>query len=158
MLMYADDTTLYCNIDQYVNEDVINVELAKLSEWLGASKLALNISKIKFMVFHTSNRAVKYPNLKINNTDIEHVFEFNILGVMFNSHMNWNTHINYIASKISRTVGILYRLKDLSSVCPTYTVQHFDFITFPLLFIVMGIINKRKSHTPLASKESSENN
>ena len=66
MLMYADDTTLHCNIDQYVNEDVINVELAKLSEWLGANKLALNISKTKFMVFHTSNRAVKYPNLKIN--------------------------------------------------------------------------------------------
>ena len=34
--MYADNTTLYCNIDQYVNEDVINVELAKLSEWLGS--------------------------------------------------------------------------------------------------------------------------
>ena len=113
MLMYADDTTLYCNIDQYVNEDVINVELAKLSEWLGANKLALNISKTKFMVFHTSNRAVQYPNLKINNTDIEQVFEFNFLGVMFNSQMNWNTHINYIASKISRTVGILYRLKDI---------------------------------------------
>ena len=46
----------------------------------------------------------------------------------------------------------------ISSVCPTYTVQHFDFTTFPLLFIVMGIINKRKSPTPLASKESSENN
>ena len=113
MLMYADDTTLYCNIDQYVNEDVINVELAKLSEWLGANKLALNISKTKFMVFHTSNRAVQYPNLKINNTDVEHVFEFNFLGVMFNSQMNWNTHINYIASKISRTVGTLYRLKDI---------------------------------------------
>ena len=83
MLMYADDTILYCNIDQYVNEDVINVELAKLSEWLGANTLALNISKTKFMVFHTSNRAVQYPNLKINNTDIEHVFEFNFLGAMF---------------------------------------------------------------------------
>ena len=32
--MYADDTTLYFNIDQYVNEDVINVDLAKLSDWL----------------------------------------------------------------------------------------------------------------------------
>ena len=113
MLMYADDTTLYCNIDQHVNENDINVELAKLSEWLGASKLALNISKTKFMVFHTSNKAVKYPNLKINNTDIEHVFEFNFLGVIFNSHMNWNTHINYIATKISKIVGILYRLKDI---------------------------------------------
>ena len=90
--MYADDTTLYCNIDQYVNEDVINVELAKLSEWLGANKLSLNISKTKFMVLYTSNRAVKYPNLKINNTDIEHVFEFNFLGVMFNSLEDWNTH------------------------------------------------------------------
>ena len=84
MLMYADDTTLYCYINKYVNDDVINVELAKLSEWLGANRLALNISKTKCMVFHTSNRAVKYPNLKINNTDIEHVFEFNFLGVMFN--------------------------------------------------------------------------
>ena len=63
--MYADDTNLYCNIDQHVNEDDINVELAKLSEWLGA-----NISKTKFMVFHTSNRAVKYSNLNINNTDM----------------------------------------------------------------------------------------
>ena len=113
MLMNADDTTLYCNIDQHVNENDINVELAKLSEWLGANKLALNISKTKFMVFHTSNKAVKCPNLKINNTDIEHVFEFNFLGVIFNSHMNWNTHINYIATKISTIVGILYRLKDI---------------------------------------------
>ena len=30
MLMYADDTTLYCNIDQHVNEDDTNVELATL--------------------------------------------------------------------------------------------------------------------------------
>ena len=73
------------------------------------------------MVFHISNRAVKYPNQKINNTDIKQVFEFNFRGVMFNYHMNWNTHINYIASKISRTVGILYRLKDIypQSVLPT---------------------------------------
>ena len=110
------------------------------------------------MVFHTSNRAVQYPNLKINNTDIEHVFEFNFLGVMFNSQMNWNTHINYIASKISRTVGILYRLKDIYPQSVLLTPYTFDFTTFPLLFIVMGIINKRKSPTPLASKESSENN
>ena len=159
MLMYADDTTLYCNIDQHVNENNINVELAKLSEWLGANKLALNISKTKFMVFHKSNKAVKYPNLKINNTDIEHVFEFNFLGVIFNSHMNWNTHINYIATKISKIVGILYRLKDIYPQSVLLTLYNsLIFTAFPLLFIIMGIINKRKSSTPLASKESGENN
>ena len=30
MLMYADDTTLYCNIGQNVDEDTINNELAKI--------------------------------------------------------------------------------------------------------------------------------
>ena len=58
MLIYADDTSLYCNIDQHVNEDDINVELTKLSEWLGANKLALNISKTKLIVFHRCNRTV----------------------------------------------------------------------------------------------------
>ena len=133
MLMYADDTILYCNIDQYLNEDVINVELAKLSEWLGSNNLALNISKTKCIVFNMSNRAVKYPNLKINNTDIEHVFGFNFLGVMFRSHMNWNTHVNYIASKISRTVRTLYRLKDtyaqsvLLTLYNTLILLHFHY-------------------------------
>ena len=51
VLIYADDTTMYCTIDQYVNEDVIHVELVKLSEYAnlesGANILALCISKTK---------------------------------------------------------------------------------------------------------------
>ena len=66
MVMYADDTTLFCNIDNNVTEDVINRELFKIYEWLGANKLALNVSKTKFMVFHTRNKSVKYPSLLIN--------------------------------------------------------------------------------------------
>ena len=65
MLMYADDTTLYCNINQNIGEEIINAELMKLWEWLGANKLSLNIAKTKYMVFHRSKRNVIYPNLKI---------------------------------------------------------------------------------------------
>ena len=65
------------------------------------------------MVFHTSNRKITYPNLKINNINIERVTQFNFLGGMFNSHMDWSRHINYISMKISRSTGILYRLKDI---------------------------------------------
>ena len=72
--------------------------------------------------------------------------------------MNWITHINYIASKISRTVGILYRLKDiypqsvLLTLYNTLILPHFHYC------LLLGIIVERKSPTPLASKESSENN
>ena len=40
MLMCADDTTLYCNNNQNIGEYVINAELLKLWEWLGANKLS----------------------------------------------------------------------------------------------------------------------
>ena len=80
MLMYADDTTLYCNINQNVTAEVINGELLKINQWLGANKLPLNVSKTKFMVFHTHNRSVSYPDLQINGNKIERVTEF-YLGI-----------------------------------------------------------------------------
>ena len=85
MLMYADDTTLYCNIDQNVDADTINNELAKIWEWLIANKLSLNTTRTKYMVFHTNQRNVTYPNLVINNSIIERVSHFNFLGIMLSS-------------------------------------------------------------------------
>ena len=51
--MYADDTTLYCNVNNDVTDDLLNYKLSKICDWLGANKLALNVSKTKFMFFHT---------------------------------------------------------------------------------------------------------
>ena len=61
MLMYVDDTTLYCNLNGVNSEVKINNELSKISEWLSSNKLSLNIKKTKFMVFHTPQRRVNYP-------------------------------------------------------------------------------------------------
>ena len=52
MVMYADDTTLYCNLGD-LSEDIINTELTKVSEWLAANKLSLNVKKTKCMVYTT---------------------------------------------------------------------------------------------------------
>ena len=58
MMMYADDTTIYCNIDQNVSDEVINMELSKVIQWLAANTLSLNVAKTKFMVFHMHQKAV----------------------------------------------------------------------------------------------------
>ena len=70
MVMYADDTTLYCNLSNNTNENDLNSELHKISEWLASNKVSLNAQKTKFMVFHSMLREVKYPVLTINNTII----------------------------------------------------------------------------------------
>ena len=64
MLMYTDYTTIYCNINQTVNEIVINAELKKVNKWLCSNKLSLNIKKTNFMVFHHNKKSTisKYKN------------------------------------------------------------------------------------------------
>ena len=47
-ILYADDTTLMRNL----NEFDINKELSKLSIWLKLNELSLNVSKSKFMIFY----------------------------------------------------------------------------------------------------------
>ena len=88
-----------------MTDDLLNYELSKICHWLGANKLALNVSKTKFMVI--------YPKLNINGNNIERVTNFNFLGLTINSTLSWNHHINKISLKISKLIRILYRLRDI---------------------------------------------
>ena len=66
------------------------------------------------MVFHTCNRSVTYPVLQIDRRPIEIVAQFNFLGLIFQSNLAWSKHINHVSLKISKTIGILYRLKAIA--------------------------------------------
>ena len=52
-----------------------------------------------------------YPKLKINDSEIEWVQEFNFLGLTINENLDWSSHCNKIVYKISRTLGVMNRLK-----------------------------------------------
>ena len=47
MLMYANDTTLFCSINNDTNDNEINYQLNTISEWILSNKLSLNIKKTK---------------------------------------------------------------------------------------------------------------
>ena len=52
--LFADDTNLFLNNPTILNlETNLNVELEKVSQWLYANKLSLNIDKTSFVVFHS---------------------------------------------------------------------------------------------------------
>ena len=97
----------------------INNEIQKLQTWLNTNKLSLNVSKTKFMLFHYPQRKVtdKIPVLQINNDKIEHIEEFNFLGLTIDSCLNWKAHTQKIANKISRTLGVMNRIKNQVPKC-----------------------------------------
>ena len=61
MIMYADDTTLICDINgNPADEHLLNMELCKITDWLSANKLSLNVNKTKCMIFHSDKKTVLY--------------------------------------------------------------------------------------------------
>ena len=63
------------------------------------------------MVFHTPQKRVIYPTLKLNNANIERENQFNFLGVVLASTFKWDKHIGHVSLKVSRVIGVLFRLK-----------------------------------------------
>ena len=85
--MYADDTTLFCNFDNVCSENKINSELDNIFNWLCSNKFPLNVSKTKFVSFHTKQKRIVYPDFKINTISIDRVSEFNFLGLTVSSDL-----------------------------------------------------------------------
>ena len=109
--MYADDTTLFCNFNTTCNSEKINSELEKNIPMVMFQQIILKCWQTKFACFYTAQRIVAYPELKINNFIIDRVTEFNFLGLIISSNMKWKKHIDHIALKVSKIIGIMYRLK-----------------------------------------------
>ena len=47
--------------------------------------------------------------MKIDNTVSEEVEHITFLGVNIDQHIAWKTHINFVCTKISKTIGMLYK-------------------------------------------------
>ena len=72
-LMYADDTTIDFNLEDFsginVEENVSN-ELNKVNSWLLLNKLSLNTDKTKCMTFHTRQKNIDQLTFSINGKQI----------------------------------------------------------------------------------------
>ena len=111
--MYADDTTIYFNLEDFPalnREQEINKELEKLYLWFKLNKLTLNVDKTKCMFFH-KRRAVPSINLSMNNIHIDIILHFNYFGIILDKHLSWKTHITMFTGKLSKINGIVNRLK-----------------------------------------------
>ena len=66
-------------------EYTLNQELQRVYKWLLANKLNLNIAKTKYLIFSKRNNNINPIYLNINDNVIEHVHQFNFLGLHLNS-------------------------------------------------------------------------
>ena len=111
--LFADDTNIYCESDDLaLLTRKVNKELGKLKVWLDSNKLALNIEKTNFVLFHSPKKQLPdFVNLKIGKRGIQRTNCVKFLGVLVDEHLTWKQHISQLCKKLSRTSGIFFKVR-----------------------------------------------
>ena len=65
------------------------------------------------MLFQKHNKVVSNLDLNINGSTIDQVSTFKFLGLQINSQLTWQTHINDLSKRMSRVIGLLYKMKHI---------------------------------------------
>ena len=79
-----------------------------ITKWLRGSGLVVNESKTEICLFHRNDKPS--VTVTLNGTPVKSKKYMNVLGVLFDSKLNWNIHI---ASAISKAKKSLFAIKHL---------------------------------------------
>ena len=109
--LFADDSSLYySHKDPQTLLDTVNSELGKITLWIQANKLSLNLKKTNYMFF--SNTIKVLPgNVIFNNILVDRVTSTKFLGLHIDEQLSWKVHINHLSKTLSKNTGVIYKLK-----------------------------------------------
>ena len=112
---FADDTNLlYSNKNQKLLRNNVNIDLELLFQWLCANRLSLNVKKTEFIVFRPPKIGMKNRiTLTLNRCKIYESPKVKYLGIILDSKLSWKHHIFELSKKLSRSVGMLFKMKNL---------------------------------------------
>ena len=123
-IQYADDLTLYrsCKInkkDTCIKE--LEKDLTSIAKWSIETNLVFNIGKTKLMLIASkqllTRHKLKDEQLQIccNNTELERVTEWKLLGLTIDENLTLNNHISKILKDSYSHLSILKKLKRYTS-------------------------------------------
>ncbi len=135
--LFADDTS--CLAENNSLPDLItyvNGELNKLAVWFKANRMAVNVSKTNYIIFHTRGKQIDLDGLSVifNSNDLDQQFPdpllvqpverihdnnpnenmryFKLLGIYFDEQLTFNKHIYHVCMKLSHANFMLQRVSN----------------------------------------------
>ena len=84
-----------------------------VSKWLRLNRLSLNEGKTELIFFRSKQHKLNYNHIsiKFNGVKLAPVDCVKYLGMYIDKYLSWNTHIIELTKKLSRTNGILSKLR-----------------------------------------------
>ena len=134
--LFADDSTLTAAFPKNTLDisTRLNTELELINSWLTANKIVINADKTKYISFSYS-KAINLNLIKIGRAKIKEIDSIKFLGIYLDKSLNFKSHINYISKKLSKSIGILNKLKYYLPIRTMKTL----YMTFIHPYVLYGI-------------------
>ena len=82
---------------------MVNKKLRHVKKWLDANKLALNVDKTNFVIFHSPLNLLKESiNIKIGKQHVKQAKYVKFLGLLSDENLSWKYHLSEFSKKLSR--------------------------------------------------------
>lgn len=126
LVSYADDTAVLCSGNSWNEVNLVLTRwLIKLDHWLRENQLSLNIDKTTFITFGSYADSVPvHFQLKINNRELKRVDNCKYVGLFFDSHMKWNTHVNELTKKKRYFTFLFFKFSKCIKPSVLKTIYH----------------------------------
>ena len=130
--LFADHTNIYFeSSDVSYIQKIGNRELHKVRKWLEANRLALNIDKTNFVIFHSQRqRLTEHIVLKIGRKKINEESYVKFLGIMLDANLSWKIHLAELSKKLARTAGLFYKIQHYAPTDTLTLLYHGIFSPF----------------------------
>ena len=134
--LYADDTVLYqTGVNCAEAETKLQKSVNMFANWCATNSLTINIAKTKTMAFgsrHKVKRA-KSAKIKLNGEVLKQVPSYKYLGIILDSTLNYNLHVNQVLRTVLHKLMLLSKMKkylrDDAAICiyKTMMLPYFDY-------------------------------
>jgi len=128
---YADDLTILHRYNSIKEEADLQIEADNLLQWCLSNGMIINESKTKMMHLSTAAKGFKHT-ISINNTAIDCVDCFKLLGLTISSNLKWNSQVERSISSASKLFYSLVCLKR-TKLSPSILYRIYCALVRPLL-------------------------
>jgi hypothetical protein len=136
--MFADDiNVLITDRDEGTLQSKIDNVITELESWFNRNSLVINIDKTAVMSFHNKQSKIPVkPKITLNKINLVYTAETKFLRSYTAETLRWNSHVQTLATKLSKVSYIIMSLRETLS---HYMIQNIYFTKFQSL-LMFGIL------------------
>ena len=111
--LYIDDFAIFYTSKNLRHiQRTLNIAIVKIDQWASSVGFKFSMEKTQAIIFYRDKRWIKDQQIDLKFRDIPVRFYENVkfLGLIFDQHLNWKSHVNYVKTRALKAMNILKKL------------------------------------------------